>query len=96
MREGSDTSVVTTRKEIADFIKERPSTAKDISKAVGVSEKEAYFHLEHIDRSYGSALKVVLPECRKCGFVFSKKNGKPSKCPECHSTWISDPEYYIK
>lgn len=96
MREDSGSGVVTVRQEIAEFIKGSSVTAKDISKAVGITEKDAYHHLEHLAKSFGKAFKVVLPECRKCGFVFSKKTGKPSKCPECQSTWINEPEYYIK
>lgn len=95
MREGSDTGI-TLRQEIADFIKDNPSTAKDISKALGIQEKDAYYHMEHVAKTFGKGFHVILPECRKCGFVFSKRTGKPSKCPECSSTWITEPEYYIK
>jgi len=96
MREDSDSRVVTVRQDIAEYIKGNPVTAKDISKALSVQEKIVYHHLEHIAKSCGKGFKVILPECRKCGFVFSKKIGKPSKCPECKGTWISEPEYYIK
>jgi len=96
MREDSDTGIVTVRQDIADYIKNNPATAKDISKAVSQMEKDVYHHLEHIAKSYGKDFRVILPECRKCGFVFNKKIGKPSKCPECNSTWISEPEYYLK
>lgn len=96
MREDTGSGIVTLRQEIADFITGSPSTAKDISKAIGIQEKDAYYQLEQISKKYGKALKVILPECRKCGFVFSKKFGKPGKCPECKETWISEPEYYIK
>lgn len=95
MREGDGTGV-TLRQEIAEYITGRPSTAKDISKALGIAEKDVYAHMEHVARSAGKDFRVILPQCRKCGFTFSKKTGKPSKCPECQSTWISEPEYYIK
>ena len=96
MREGNDSGIVTVRQEVADYIKNNPSSAKAISQAIGQPEKNVYNHLEHIAKSYGKDFRVILPECRKCGFIFSKKIGKPSKCPECQGTWISDPEYYIK
>jgi len=96
MRENNDSGIVTVRQEISGFIKEAPATARDISKAVGITEKDAYYHLEQISKKFGKDLKVILPECRKCGFTFSKKFGKPSKCPECNETWITEPEYYIK
>lgn len=97
MRESSDSgTVVTVRQDIVQFIKDNPSTAKDISKAVSQQERDVYHHLEHIAKSHGKSFKVILPECRKCGFIFSKKFGKPSKCPECQSTWVAEPEYYIK
>ena len=35
--------------------------------------------------------------CRACGFEFSEsKLNKPSKCPECHSTWILEPKIGIQ
>jgi predicted Zn-ribbon and HTH transcriptional regulator len=35
--------------------------------------------------------------CRACGFEFStKKLTKPSKCPECHSTWVLEPKIGIE
>lgn len=74
MREDTGSGIVTLRQEIADFITGSPSTAKDISKAIGIQEKDAYYQLEQISKKYGKALKVILPECRKCGFVFSKNS----------------------
>jgi hypothetical protein len=35
--------------------------------------------------------------CRSCGFEFSvEKLSKPSKCPECHSTWLQEPRIGIE
>jgi len=96
MREGDDSGIVTTRQEIADYISKKEASAKELSKALSMQEKDVYYDLEHVAKKYGRMFKVILPECRKCGFVFSKKIGKPSKCPQCQSTWITEPEYYIK
>jgi predicted Zn-ribbon and HTH transcriptional regulator len=37
--------------------------------------------------------RVITPaNCRKCGFQFDEhKLHRPSKCPCCKGTWISDP-----
>ncbi len=76
-------------------------TAKDISVNVGVSESEVLGHLAHIQRSLerkGSALEVTPAECRKCGFVFKKRDRlkKPGKCPVCKGQSIEEPLFSIK
>lgn len=77
-----------------------PLTSRDISQEVRASEREVMAHLEHIRislRSRGRTLAVNLPECRKCGYVFKGRTRltKPGRCPECNSTSISPPEFYI-
>jgi transcriptional regulator len=41
---------------------------------------------------------VVEPaRCRACGFEFSaEKLTKPSKCPECRSTWVLEPKIGVE
>lgn len=93
----------TLRREIMSILEEGEHSAKDISQEAGIPEKEVYGHLEHIRKSLkfrrqGSAgLRVVPAECRKCGFVFKKRERltKPGRCPVCRGTSILEPLFSI-
>jgi hypothetical protein len=91
----------TVRKDIVSRLDGRTLSAKEISGAVGVREKEVYEHLDHIRKSLErgkSRLKIHPAECKKCGFVFKKRERikKPGKCPLCHGQSIDDPLFSIE
>lgn len=91
----------TIRHEIMVALKGAALTAKDISAQVRISEKEAYEHLEHIQKSLGGPhgrLMITPSECRKCGFVFKKRERlkKPGRCPVCHNETIKPPEFSVR
>jgi len=73
-------------------------SGKDISAEVGIREKEVYEHLEHIRKSAGKAFIVTPARCRKCNFIFDKREKikKPGKCPVCHNQSIEAPLYAIR
>lgn len=79
-------------------------TARDISRAVGIREKEVLEHLPHVARTVGSSKEaltvrfVVQPsECVSCGFVFKKRDRlkTPSRCPVCRSEEITEMRFGI-
>ncbi len=91
----------TIRQEIVSALEGRTLSAKGISAEVRVSEKEVYEHLEHIHRTAHikkQDLIVIPAECRKCGFVFRKRERlkKPGKCPVCRGELIQEPLFSIK
>ena len=95
------TAQETTRHAILALLGEGPVSAKDISTAVHLPEKEVYSHLEHIRRSlhtFGTVLAVTPAECRGCGFVFAKRDRmtSPGKCPVCRSEAILDPLFSLR
>lgn len=95
------TAQETTRHAIMALLVEGPISAKEISAAVGLPEKEVSNHLEHIHRSLhatGAVLEVEPAECRKCGFVFAKRERmtSPGKCPVCRNEAICDPLFSIR
>jgi len=91
----------TIRQEIVACILDQTLSAKELSGAVHVSEKDVYDHLEHIERSThkaGHQLTVIPAECLKCGFVFKKRERlkKPGRCPVCRGEQIQEPLFGIK
>ena len=91
----------TVRREIIAVLEQGERSARDLSSEVRISEKEVYGHLEHIRKTMsatGRHLEVIPAECRKCGFVFSKRERlkKPGKCPVCRGESIHEPLFSIE
>ncbi|HXX58319.1 MAG TPA: hypothetical protein VEI96_10000 [Thermodesulfovibrionales bacterium] len=91
----------TIRKEIMCFLEGRTVSAREISAEVKIPEKEVYEHLEHIQKTSHKAahhLIVVPAECRKCGFVFKKRERlkKPGRCPVCRGESIQEPYFSLQ
>ena len=89
----------TVRQKILALIEHDTLSAKDISLSVGVSEREVYEHLEHIQRSVRKQHFLIMPAvCKKCRFVFRKRDKlkKPGRCPVCHSELIQEPLFSIR
>jgi len=91
----------TIRKKIMDIIEGNPFSARDISGEVGISVKEVFDHLEHIQKSVsrGDYHLVITPaECKKCGFVFTKRERlkKPGKCPVCRGESMQEPLFSLQ
>lgn len=90
----------TLRQSIIFLLKDQELTAKEISQAVGIREKEVYEHLVHIARSKipEGKFSVQPSVCRKCGFVFKKRDRltPPSRCFLCRGESITPPSYTIR
>jgi transcriptional regulator len=90
----------TLRKEMMTLLGDNEMSAKEISSAVGIGEKEVYTHLNHIARSVKHQRKklIITPaECFGCGYAFEKRRRftRPSRCPICKSEHIRNPMYRI-
>jgi predicted Zn-ribbon and HTH transcriptional regulator len=90
----------TIRKEMILLLNDKEMSARDISSAVGVGEKEVYTHLSHIARSVKRQRKnlIIKPaECFGCGYIYRKRKRytSPSRCPICKSEHIQNPMYRI-
>jgi len=84
-----------------DILEGKVFSAKVISAEVGISVKEVFDHLEHIQKSVnrGNYHLVITPaECKKCGFVFRKRERlkKPGKCPVCRGESIQEPLFCLR
>jgi predicted Zn-ribbon and HTH transcriptional regulator len=90
----------TIRHEILSALEQGPRSAGDISRAVRISEREVYDHLEHISMTASRSARhlIITPaECRKCGFIFSKRERlkKPGRCPLCRGEAIREALFSI-
>ncbi len=95
-----DDRLETVRKNIISALEEQTLKAREISGTVRVSEKEVYEHLTHIQKSInrkGLNLIITPSECKKCGFVFKKREKlkRPGRCPKCRNEAITEPVFSI-
>jgi predicted Zn-ribbon and HTH transcriptional regulator len=90
----------TLRQSIIFVLKEQAVSAKTISQAVGIREKEVYEHLTHIarSRSLGGKFVLIPSTCRDCGFIFRKRERltPPGRCFLCRSEAITPPRFWIR
>ena len=89
----------TLRHAIVSLLDGHELTAREISAAIGIAEKEVYVHLEHIQMQKKDLHLLITPAvCRKCGFVFRKRARpkKPGRCPVCRGELISEPHFSIR
>ena len=96
---------MTVREEILEYLMRHEGeffTAEEIARSVGedLTPAEVYAHIAHIAKSvrrlFGGRAYIAIkyPVCLKCGYVIKvSKPKKPSRCPRCRSTWVSEPEF---
>jgi len=82
------------------LLQEGEHSARDLSQALSIMEREVYAHLDHVAKSAqasGSKLIVSPPLCLDCGFVFANRQRftKPGKCPCCRGSHIRPPSFSI-
>jgi predicted Zn-ribbon and HTH transcriptional regulator len=90
----------TIRQKIFLLLNDKEMTAREISQAIGIREREVYEHLPHIALSAMSQKRklVVLPfRCMSCQYVFEerKRFTRPSRCPRCKKTHLETPTYRL-
>ena len=79
---------------------EHPMTVSEIARFVDQTGKDTLDDLQHLLQSlkhseYKPIIEVAT--CKKCGFEFGpEKLRKPSKCPKCKATWITEPRIQLQ
>ena len=91
----------TVRQDLTLALRAGAATARDLSKAVGASEKDVLDHLAHLAKSLkarGAELVITPAECLDCGLVFSRREklARPSRCAKCHGGRLTLPEFAIR
>ena len=90
----------TIRQKMILLLSEREMTARELSKEIGIREREVYDHLYHIGLSLAARRKrLMIPPfgCLSCGYVFEerKRYTRPGRCPHCKGTRIEIPTYRL-
>ena len=89
-----------SRRRIIPFILDNPRSLSELSRELGMHPRDVENDLKHLllsDKHTEYAPDIVPAECRKCGFEFgTEKLHKPSRCPNCKATWISEPLIGLK
>lgn len=90
----------TVRQQIIELLSKEELSAMEISKSLGIREKEVYEHLGNIGRSVSSRGKKLVTaswRCLKCGYVFldRKRYNRPGRCPKCKETHIQSARYKV-
>lgn len=90
----------TIRQEIIGLLESQPSTIREMSQAIGISEKDVYHHLTFIEKSLRPQKKRIHVQpyhCLACGFDFTTRQSfkKPGKCPACRHTRIAPAVFRI-
>ena len=90
----------TERQKIIELLTKSQMDAREISRDVGIREKEVYDHLTHIARSLaakGKALLIEPSRCLSCGYVFEDRMRftRPGRCPRCKQSHLQSPSFFI-
>ncbi|MCL6621060.1 MAG: transcriptional regulator [Syntrophobacterales bacterium] len=92
--------MLTLRQAIRELLLEQPLSALELSRRLGLPEKEILEHLAHLARAPGPGLEFVLEPsvCKLCGFVFAKRERltTPSRCPRCRGQSLSRPRFWLR
>jgi predicted Zn-ribbon and HTH transcriptional regulator len=83
------------RRDLIERLMAGPMTATRIAREARAPIAEVVEDLGHLEKSLkhqGRRLMVEPAVCRKCGFEFGRdKFARPSRCPECRGTWLTEP-----
>ncbi len=90
----------TVRHEILAVLEQGTRSANELSREVRISEREVYDHLDHIRKTVSKAGKhlfITPAECKKCGFIFKKRERlrRPGRCPLCRGESIQEALFSI-
>ncbi|HUJ79213.1 MAG TPA: transcriptional regulator [Nitrospiria bacterium] len=93
-------ATATPRQRIIDELERGAMTARDLSQALGLPEKEVAGHLEHVAKSLKPPRRLVMTpaSCHHCGFAFPGRHrlSTPGRCPRCRHEGISPPLFRIE
>jgi len=90
----------TIRQRMIALLIDKEMDARELSRTMGIREREIYEHLPHIALSVARQRKrlIIQPvRCLVCGYLFKdrKRFTRPSRCPRCKKSHVDEPKYRI-
>ena len=90
----------TVRQKIIGLLTDMEMSARDLSQALGIREKEVVQHLVHVEKTVAAQKKrlMIIPFlCLDCEYVFKerKRYTRPGRCPRCKGTHVETPTFRI-
>ena len=90
----------TVRQRIITLLTEVEMSARDLSQAICIREKEVVQHLVHVEKTVAVQKKklVIRPfQCLDCEYLFKerKRYTRPGRCPRCKGTHVETPTFRI-
>lgn len=91
----------TLRRHMMALLREQELDARDLAQDLGLTEKEVYEHLAHVERSVvssGGKFMIAPSQCLLCGYVFENRRRltRPGRCPQCKRSKIQNPSFRIE
>lgn len=90
----------TVRESILEALRGESCTARDLSRRVGIPERDVKGHLEHLERSLRrreESLVVETARCLECDFAPTRHPySRPAHCPRCRSKRLSLPRFRVE
>jgi transcriptional regulator len=90
----------TLRRTLIRLLTEQELDARELSRELGLTEKEVYEHLAHVQQSVAAAggrFLLTPSRCLLCGFVFEHRRRltRPGRCPHCRRSKLQPPSFRI-
>jgi predicted Zn-ribbon and HTH transcriptional regulator len=84
---------LTIRQTIAELLRQKEHTAKELALILALKPREVREHLEHLRKSLKKSLLVRPARCRDCAFVFTGRSrlDQPGRCPCCRKQRLEGP-----
>lgn len=90
----------TTRRRLIDRLDDDPATPSELAAEFDLTTAAVLAHLDHVAHTVegeGRTLLVAPPTCRDCDFDgFDDLLNLPSRCPECKSESVAEPQIVIE
>ena len=90
----------TIRESLLEVLREEPCTARDLSRRVGIPERDVKGHLEHLERSLRRRSETLVVEparCLACDFTPTRHPySRPARCPRCRGRRLTLPRFHVE
>lgn len=88
------------RRDFIPLLLDRPKTLSQLARETRLKPGDVAGDIEHLLQSLRHLpyrAEWTPARCRKCGFEFdTRKLSRPSRCPECHGTWIAEARLCVR